>query len=107
MKNHLKLLLIAASAGLNACALSTMSNEPVAHRVSVNGDAYLLRQITDSTWTASAEGSLKTLEATSASTAALRHAVEKTSGCQVTDSDYSRQGSQFDAQVDCGGSLEN
>ncbi len=109
MKNNIKLLLMVASAGLGACSLIPLpaEPEPVAHKVEVNGESYILKQITESTWTANATGSLEILVATSASTAALRKAVEKTSGCKVTDSDYSRQGKQFDAQVACGGSLSN
>lgn len=107
MKNHMKLLLVVASAGLSACSWLPLPAEPVAHKLDVNGQSYILKQITESTWTANSTGSLKTLAATSASTAALQQAVEKTSGCKVTDSDYSRQGRQFDAQVDCGSSLPN
>ncbi|MDB5928567.1 MAG: hypothetical protein JWR60_274 [Polaromonas sp.] len=103
MKIHLKLLLLTASAGLGACSLLPLAGEPVAHNVSVGGDSYVLKQITESTWTASPRGSQKILAATADSTAALRQAVEQTSGCKVTDSDYSRQGRQFDAQVICGG----
>lgn len=107
MKNRLTLLLAVASAGLGACALIPLPPEPVAHQINANGESYLLRQITDSTWTASAQGGRSALATTSASTAALRQAIEKTSGCKVTDSDYSRQGRQFDAQVVCGGVLDN
>lgn len=107
MKNHMKLLLLTAGAGLSACSLIPLPGEPVAHKVKVNGEIFILKQITESTWTANSSGSLKTLAATSASTAALREAVEKTSGCRVTDSDFSRQGKQFDAQVDCGSNLAN
>ena len=106
MKNRALLLLAVASASLGACALIPLSSEPVAHQINANGQSYLLRQITDSTWTASTQGGLNALATTSASTAALQQAVEKTSGCKVTDSDYSRQGRQFDAQVACGG-LDN
>ena len=35
--------------------------------------------------------------------AALIDAVARTSGCKVTDVNYSRDGLQLDAQVDCGG----
>jgi hypothetical protein len=101
MRNHMKLLLLAASSGLGACSWIPLPGEPVAHKVSVNGENFILKQITESTWTANSTGSLKTLAATSASSAALQEAVEKTSGCKVTDSDFPRQGKQFDAQVDC------
>ena len=106
MKTHS--LLLALSAGLSACSLSPMrGSELAAHPVSVNGESYVLKQITESTWTASTAGRPALLPATSASTAALQRAVEKTSGCKVTDSDYSSEGKQFDAQVDCGSSLAN
>ena len=106
-KGFKRLLLAAASAGLAGCALITLPGEPAAHAVTVGGDTYILKQITESTWTADSTGNLKTLANTPAGTAALRLAVEKTSGCKVTDSDYSRQGKQFDAQVSCPGSLNN
>ena len=76
---------------------------PVAHKVSVNGDSYLLNQLTASTWTAISTGPAKVLATSAAVTAGLRQAIEKTSLCNVTDSDYSQGGKQFDAQVDCGG----
>lgn len=106
MKNRLKLLLLLASA-LSACSLMPLPGEPEAHKVNVNGEIFILKQITEGTWTANATGNPTILAATSASTAALQEAVEKTSGCKVTDSDYSRQGKQFDAQIDCGSTLAN
>ncbi|MEC5214472.1 hypothetical protein RCH06_003036 [Polaromonas sp. CG_9.5] len=106
MNHGLKFLLIVASASLGACALMPLPNQAVTHKVSVNGETHLLTQITDSTWTARSASS-KPLASTPASTAALRMAVEQASGCKVTDSDYSGQGRQFDAQVDCGSKLPN
>ena len=100
-------MLAAACAGLGACAFIPSPGEPAAHTVTVGGESFILKQITESTWTANSTGSLKALANTPASTAALLQAVEKTSGCAVTDSDYSRQGKQFDAQVSCPGSLSN
>ena len=101
MNHGFKFLLAVASASLGACALMPLPNEPVAQKVSVEGETHLLTQITDSTWTARSAGSIKPLASTPASTAALRLAVEQASGCKVTDSDYSAQGRQFDAQVSC------
>ena len=100
MNHGFKFLLAVASASLGACALMPLPNEPVAHKVSVNGETHLLTQITDSTWTARS-AVRKPLASTPASTAALRLAVEQASGCKVTDTDYSAQGRQFDAQVSC------
>ena len=74
-------------------------------KVSCNGEVFTPRQLTESTWTANSTGILKPLPGTPVSTAMLQEAVEKTSGCKVTDSDFSRQGKQFDAQVDCGSKL--
>lgn len=107
MNYRIKLLLALTSAGLGACSWLPLPGEPVAHKVTVNGENFILKQITESTWTASATGRLQPLPATSEGTAALRQAIEKTSGCKVTDSNYSRQGRQFDAQVECGSSLAN
>ncbi len=100
MNHGLKFLLTLASASLGACALMPLPNEPVAQKVSVEGETHLLTQITDSTWTARS-AVRKPLASTPASTAALRLAVEQASGCKVTDTDYSAQGRQFDAQVSC------
>ena len=92
---------------LAACSTIPDPGEPVAYPVTVNGEPVILKQITESTWTAKSPAHLKTLTNTAASVTALRKAVETTSGCKVTDSDFSRQGQQFDAQVDCGSNLSN
>lgn len=105
MKGHLRLLLATACGLLGACSMVRMPGEPMPHKVSVNGEVFILRQLTESTWTANSTGILKPLPSTPVSTAMLQEAVEKTSGCKVTDSDFSRQGKQFDAQVDCGSKL--
>ena len=105
MKVGIALLLVAAGVSLTACAMQGSPSEPPAHRLSVGGESYSLRQITESTWTVSSLAGRKILPNTPAATAEWRQAVEKTSGCKVTDSDYSSQGRQFDAQVDCPGAL--
>ena len=92
---------------ISACSMIAMPGEPVAHKVSVDGEIFMVRQLTESTWTANSTGAMKPLKATNVNTALLRQAIEKTSGCKVTDSDFSRQGKQFDAQVDCGSSLSD
>lgn len=97
-------LLAAASLVLTACASfgpPDVVSEPEAHRVSIGSESFVLRQITESTWTVNSSFGLNALTNTPAATAAMRQAVEKTSGCMVTDSDYSSQGRQFDAQVEC------
>ena len=102
-----KILVAVTSVGLNACALIPLPNESLAHKVSINGQTHFLTQITESTWTARAAGIDRMLEANEINTAALRLAIEQTSGCTVTDSDYSWQGKQFDAQVICESKLSN
>ncbi len=84
-----------------------MSNGSPKPNVSIGGDAYLINQITASTWTATAPGSTKPLASSAASKIELLDAIEKTSGCKVTDSDYSHHGTQLDAQVECGSRLKN
>ncbi|OGB10254.1 MAG: hypothetical protein A3E79_14085 [Burkholderiales bacterium RIFCSPHIGHO2_12_FULL_61_11] len=100
-------LLAAAGVLLSACALPSVPGEPAAHKVNVDGAPYLLSQLTASTWTASTAGRARPLKTSFSHQAALLQAIEKTSGCKVTDSDYSRQGLQLDAQVDCGSKLKN
>ena len=107
MKPRGLLLLTMASLGMSGCAMLAETAGPPARSVTLGGESYVVRQITESTWTASATGSQKILAGTPAATASLQKAVEMVSGCSVTDSDYSRQGKQFDAQVSCAGSLEN
>lgn len=107
MKKHVPLLLALASLGMSGCAVLSGNSEPPARSVTLGGESYIFRQITESTWTATAAGSRKIMAATPAATASLQQAVEMVSGCRVTDSDYSRQKTQFDAQVSCAGDLGN
>jgi hypothetical protein len=74
--------------------------------VQVEGTSYRLSPLTASTWTASAIADKPVVGSVSGK-AALIDAIEKSSGCKVTDSDVSRQGLQLDAQVDCGARLKN
>jgi hypothetical protein len=97
-------LAIAASISLAACAAA---GDPPSHRVSVDGQTYLISQLTAGTWTATAPGAAKEVAGSPAGRAALLQAIEQRSGCKVTDSDYSRNGTQLDAQVDCASRLKN
>lgn len=82
--------------------------DPPAHRVTVEGQTYLISQLTASTWTAIAPGPKNgSATSTPSGRAALLQAIELRSGCKVTDADYSRNGVQLDAQVDCASSLKN
>ena len=101
-------LLAVAGAGLTACASLGQPDDPVAppaHRLSLGGESYLVRQITESTWTVTSTNRRAVFASTAGASEALRQAVEIASGCKVTDSDYSSQGRQFDAQVECPGAL--
>jgi hypothetical protein len=80
--------------------------DPPAQRVSIEGKTYLISQLTAGTWTATSQGAAQ-LSSTPAGRAALLQAIEKTSGCTITDADYSRSGMQFDAQVDCASQIKN
>ena len=105
--SFIKVLLAAALVMLSACSLPSPTGDPVVHKLSVAGQPYLLRQLTAGTWTASAPGEASLVSSTSLNRAALLQAIEKISGCKVTDSDYSHQGAQLDAQVDCASHLKN
>ncbi len=92
---------------LGACAgkWPAASRTPVEHPVTIDGSAYVLSQITAGTWTvvpAAIAGSSQASTISAAHRASLVKAIEATSGCSVSSSNYSRQGAQLDAQVDCG-----
>lgn len=107
MKRFFRCLMLSLPCALAACAPLQWPGEPASHQVKVNGDVFIIRQLTESTWTATSSGRLKPLDDSSSSTVILRDAVESISGCTVTDSDFSHQGKQFDAQVECDGALSN
>ncbi|MDB5967482.1 MAG: hypothetical protein JWQ72_3982 [Polaromonas sp.] len=87
---------------LTACLLGACTSGQ-GTGVTVSGENYVISQLTASTWTATVAGPARALSTSALSRRELLGAIEKTSGCKVTDSDYSRQGQQLDAQVDCGG----
>jgi hypothetical protein len=97
-------LLVLAGISLAGCATA---GDPPAHRVSVEGRTYLISQLTAGTWTATAPGAAREVAGSPSGRAALLQAIEQRSGCKVTDSDYSRNGTQLDAQVDCPSGLKN
>jgi hypothetical protein len=99
-------LAVLAGANLAGCAANRAGDAP-SHRVSVEGRTYLISQLTASTWTATTPGSAGPVIGTSSGRAALLQAIEQHSGCKVTDSDYSPNGKQLDAQIDCASRLKN
>jgi hypothetical protein len=107
------LLTLAASVLLSACTLPVVSSpaaspaDPQAQTVNVEGRSYLLSPLTAGTWTAATTVAGDPVINSASGKAALIQAIEKTSGCKVTDSDLSRQGLQLDAQVDCAAHLKN
>ena len=98
-------LAILSALSLAGCAAT--AGDPPSHRVSVEGRTYLISQLTAGTWTATAPGAANPVAGSSSGRAALLQAIEQRSGCKVTDSDYSRNGLQLDAQVDCPSGLKN
>lgn len=101
------LLVIPAVFGLAACAGNTARPEQVERTMRIGGDAYVISQITASTWSAIANSSTSELGATSPNRSAVLSEIERLSGCKVSHSDYSRQTRQLDAQVVCAGQLNN
>ncbi|WP_411881087.1 hypothetical protein [Polaromonas sp. YR568] len=100
-----KTFTLLCTAWLAGCAAPGAADPP-AQRVNVDGRTYLISQLTAGTWTATSAGTTQ-LSSTPSGRAALLQAIEKTSGCKVTDADYSHSGMQFDAQVDCADPLKN
>ncbi|MDH6184970.1 hypothetical protein [Polaromonas sp. CG_23.6] len=107
MKQCIAWAFAVASLGISGCTLPGVTAEPAPRMMTLDGKSFRVRQITESTWTASAAGNEKILAQTPSAQTSLRQAIEMVSGCRVTDSDYSRQGTQFDAQVSCARSLDN
>ena len=105
------ILLLAMAAAVAACAAGKPgSGLTTRSAVLVDGQPYDIGQLTESTWTAISKTGSGTTAATNASSAhrsAVVQAIERASGCKVTDSDYSPQARQLDAQVDCAGRLKN
>jgi hypothetical protein len=99
-------LALLAGIALAGCAASA-AGDPPAHRVSVEGRTYLISQLTASTWTATAPGAAREVAGSPSGRTALLQAIEQRSGCKVTDSDYSRNGRQLDAQIDCASRLKD
>ncbi len=69
----------------------------------LEGQTVVISPLTAGTWTARTQDPKKTLPQNRAGAVRLREAIEAASGCKVTDSDYSSDGQQFDAQLSCGG----
>lgn len=89
-------------------ACSSPSLEKItATTVNIAGESWVIAQLTAGTWTATAAGAPQVISGSAARKAALLSAIEQASRCKVTDSDYSRQGMQLDAQVDCSSRIRN
>lgn len=99
---------LALSAGLSACALSGPDVDlPGRSAAVVDGQLYDIGRLTESTWTAISQQRTGTSTAGPAHRIAVILAIERTSGCKVTNSDYSIEGRQLNAQVDCASRLKN
>ncbi|MBC7610005.1 MAG: hypothetical protein H7228_10605 [Polaromonas sp.] len=90
-----------------ACSLNPSAPEPAGYTTRIGGDSYVIKQLTASTWTATTAGPTLDLPASPKAKSELLDAIERSSGCKVTDSDYSVQGRQLDAQVDCDARQKN
>jgi hypothetical protein len=105
MKN---LSLLALPALLAACAMSGPAGDlPAKSAVVVDGQLYDIGRLTESTWTAIPPPGASSPTNGAAHRLAVLQAIERASGCKVTDSDYQLEGRQLDAQVDCASKLKN
>jgi len=105
-----RLAALVVSACLSACALSGPGRDlPDRSAAMVDGQLYDIGRLTEGTWTAISQPRASTLTAAAAAShrIAVILAIERTSGCKVTDSDYSVAGRQLNAQVDCTSRLKN
>lgn len=95
--------LIALALSLGACSGLVTPHSGASQQLSLDGQNYRVEQITASTWTATPLAGPTDPKPQAAS---LVQAIEKASGCKVSDSSFSQQGAVLSAQVDCGGSLK-
>ena len=108
MANLKKFAALALSAGLSACALSGPGGGlPGRSAAVVDGQLYDIGPLTESTWTAISQPQTGLRTAGAVHRIAVILAIERTSGCRVTDSDYSIEDRQLNAQVDCASRLKN
>ncbi len=105
--NVVHCFVIFSMVSLSACAGKVTLSEPTERTKRIGGDAYVISQITASTWSAIGTALKSDLPASSPTRLALLSEIERLSGCKVTHSDYSAQTRQLDAQVDCGRQLKN
>lgn len=100
--------LLVLSACLNACAVSGSGGDlPDRRTVLVDGQRYDIGRLTESTWTAISQPGASAPSSSSAHRLAVLQAIERASGCRVSDSGYSLEGRQLDAQLDCASRLKN
>jgi hypothetical protein len=103
-----KLNVLALSASLAACAMTgPPSDSPDRSAAVVDGQLYDIGRLTESTWTAIPPPGASAPTNGAAHRLAVLQAIERASGCKVTDSDYMLEGRQLDAQVDCASKLKN
>ncbi len=95
------LALVLAALGLAACSGLGEPQSGAPQIVELDGLKYRVEQITASTWTATPPVARPDLTSRAAS---LVQAIEKASGCKVTDSSFGPQDAVLSAQVDCGSS---
>jgi len=99
---------LAVAACLSACAQRGPGDDlPDRSAAIVDGQRYDIGRLTDSTWTAISRPGSGTQPASAAHRTAVLQAIERASGCRVTDSDDPLEGRQFNAQVDCASRLKN
>jgi len=98
------LALALTTALLSACSSMRETQSSAVHKLELNGLTYQVEQITASTWTATPPAGLPN---SAPQSVALVKAIEKASGCKVTDSSLSQRGTALTAQVDCGSRLKN
>ena len=100
---HLIMLIVGLSGSLTACNTVRSDAGPSVQTVQLIGTDYSVEELTASTWTAI---DLRSVPDGPQRTAGLIKAIEKASGCKVTDSSYGARSGALTAQVDCGGKLK-
>ena len=101
---HLIMVIAGLAGSLSACNAVRSGAESSAQTVQLDGTNYTVEELTASTWTALAPRSVPDGPQR---TAGLVKAIEKASGCKVTDSSDGARNGVLTAQVNCGDRLKN
>lgn len=94
-------LIILPVLALCACSAYQAGGQSTQSKVRTSSGGAIISQLTAGTWIAVSQDATAPLPRSARDKAELINAITTVSGCKVTDSNYSRDGLQLDAQIEC------